>query len=153
VRDHIDQWKEMYDSPTPNTFPFPAPFDTLSGLDKLVILRTLRPDKIVPAVQEFITTNLGQQYIEPPTFDLVSSFADSNCTAPLIFVLSPGADPMAALLKFAEDKGYSGNRIQTISLGQGQARPFSIDIVDNSNCTLFLVDWFWCICSHKSISF
>ena len=27
---------------------------------------------------------------------------------------------MAGLLKFASDKGFGGNRIQTISLGQGQ---------------------------------
>jgi dynein heavy chain len=120
VQEHVDKWQEMYDSPTPNTFPYPAPFNTVTGLEKLVVLRTLRPDKIIPAVQEFITDNLGQMYIEPPTFDLPGSFADSNACAPLIFVLSPGADPMAALLKFAEDKGFSGARIQTISLGQGQ---------------------------------
>ena len=113
-------WKEMYDSATPNEFKYPTPFDALKGLDRMVVLRTLRPDKIVPAVQDFIVDNMGQSFIEPPTFDLPGSFADSNCCAPLIFVLSPGADPMMALLKFGEDNGYGANRIATISLGQGQ---------------------------------
>jgi dynein heavy chain len=46
-------------------------------------------------------------------------FNDSRCTTPLIFVLTPGADPMTELLKLAEDKGF-GKKLQAISLGQGQ---------------------------------
>ena len=63
---------------------------------------------------------MGRVYVEPPTFNLPLSYGDANCTTPLIFVLSPGADPMAALRKFADEKGFGGDRIQTISLGQGQ---------------------------------
>lgn len=70
--------------------------------------------------QNFVSEKMGQSYIEPPTFDLDGSYADSNCCTPLIFVLSPGADPMAALLKFGTDIGMTGKRIQSISLGQGQ---------------------------------
>ena len=116
----MDAWKKLYDSPNPQSLKYPTPFDALSGLDRMVVLRSFRPDKLVPASQDFIVDNMGQSYIEPPTFDLTGSFADSNCCAPLIFVLSPGADPMAALLKFGEDMGYTSKRIQTISLGQGQ---------------------------------
>lgn len=113
------QWKKMYDDSAPNLFQLPSPFNELSDMKQMVILRCLRPDKMVPKIQEFIINNLGAPYIDPPTFDLEGSFADSQCCTPLIFVLSPGADPMAALLKFGEDKGFN-QKIQTISLGQGQ---------------------------------
>lgn len=62
---------------------------------------------MVSAVQTYIQEEMGQQYIEPPTFDLSLSYQDSNFASPLIFVLSPGADPMAGLFRFAEEKGNS----------------------------------------------
>lgn len=92
----------------------------LNELQKIIILRCLRPDKITPAITNYVTDKLGKKFVEPPPFDLTKSYLDSNCTIPLIFVLSPGADPMASLLKFANDKAMSGNKFQAISLGQGQ---------------------------------
>uniref|UniRef100_A0A2K6CWG4 Dynein axonemal heavy chain 12 n=1 Tax=Macaca nemestrina TaxID=9545 RepID=A0A2K6CWG4_MACNE len=119
--EHIDEWRKIYDSKEPHNAKFPAPMDkNLKELQKIIILRCLRPDKITPAITNYVTDKLGKKFVEPPPFDLTKSYLDSNCTIPLIFVLSPGADPMASLLKFANDKSMSGNKFQAISLGQGQ---------------------------------
>uniref|UniRef100_A0A6I8NZX5 Dynein axonemal heavy chain 3 n=1 Tax=Ornithorhynchus anatinus TaxID=9258 RepID=A0A6I8NZX5_ORNAN len=120
VQDNVAPWKKIYDSARPHEMTFPGVWKALQGLDRLTVLRCFRPDKIVPATQDFIVDNMGRTYIEPPTFDLQGSYDDSTCCAPLIFILSPGADPMAGLLKFAEDLDMGGTKIQTISLGQGQ---------------------------------
>ncbi len=116
---------------SPQDHQLPDPWNKAAGLDRLVILRCFRPDKIVPAVQEYIIKYLGQSYVEPPTFDLAGSYHDSSCCIPLIFVLSPGGDPMAGLLRFGEDMGYIGDKIQTISLGQGQG-PIALKMIENA---------------------
>ncbi|XP_064633532.1 dynein axonemal heavy chain 3-like isoform X2 [Lineus longissimus] len=143
---NLNEWKRISDSPNPEKEKCPSPWDDqLTKIQELIVLRCLRPDKMVPAIQNFITERMGNEYIEPPTFNLSLSYEDSSFFSPLVFVLSPGADPMAGLYRFAEEKGVvprtpgsrpntqsstkhgrpeskgvTGNRLQTISLGQGQ---------------------------------
>uniref|UniRef100_A0A8C3QD06 Dynein axonemal heavy chain 12 n=1 Tax=Geospiza parvula TaxID=87175 RepID=A0A8C3QD06_GEOPR len=69
--------------------------------------------QIGPAITTFVTEKLGKKFVEPPPFDLAKSYLDSTATVPLIFVLSPGADPMSS-------KEMVGDKFQSISLGQGQ---------------------------------
>ncbi|KAI8893820.1 dynein heavy chain and region D6 of dynein motor-domain-containing protein [Globomyces pollinis-pini] len=117
----LKQWEVIYNSNEPYNEPLPGEWSTkLTSFQKLLTTRIIRPDKLVPAVMEFVKEKMGQKYVEPPPFDLAASYGDSNNIAPLIFVLSPGTDPMAGLIKFADGKGIVGNRLQTISLGQGQ---------------------------------
>jgi dynein heavy chain len=61
---------------------------------------------------------IGKKFIEPPTFSLEKSYKDSGVTIPLIFVLSPGSDPISGFLKFAEEMGMA-KKLETISLGKG----------------------------------
>jgi len=60
---------------------------------------------------------LEQKFVEPPPFDLVECYADSTALTPLVFVLSPGSDPMSGLLKYSENLGVA---LHSLSLGQGQ---------------------------------
>uniref|UniRef100_A0A4W6EFX0 Dynein axonemal heavy chain 3 n=1 Tax=Lates calcarifer TaxID=8187 RepID=A0A4W6EFX0_LATCA len=131
VQDNISKWKQLYDSGKPHKYQLPGQWNELVGMDRMIVIRCFRPDKLVPAVQDFIVDNMGQAYIEPPTFDLAGSYKDSNCCSPLIFVLSPGSDPTAGLLKFADDLEMGGSKIQTISLGQGQG-PIAAQMIDKA---------------------
>ncbi|CAH1130366.1 unnamed protein product [Ceutorhynchus assimilis] len=127
---NLSKWKLIFDSGEPQKVPLPSPWlEKLNSLQKLLVLRCIRFDKIVPAVQDFVTEHLGKQFVEPPPFDLTSSFADSHCCIPLIFVLTPGADPTAVLLKFADDQGFGAARLFALSLGQGQG-PIAVKLID-----------------------
>ncbi len=124
-------WEKVFDASDPQNMSFPAPYDNISSMSRLVLLRCFRPDKVVPAVQQFIEKELNNRaFVEPPTFDLAGSFEDSTTITPLVFVLSPGADPMAALLKFAADKNFN-DKMETISLGQGQG-PIALRIIEKA---------------------
>lgn len=54
--------------------------------------------------QRYVLGALGAAYVEPQEFRLSAIYADSAPSVPLIFVLSFGSDPMADLLKFADEK-------------------------------------------------
>ena len=103
------------------TVELPAPWnEKLDQFQKMTVVRVIRPDKVVQMVIEFVKKNLGQKFVEPPPFDLAKSFGDSHSLAPIVFILSPGADPMAQLVKIAKDKGFYEKKFHYISLGQGQ---------------------------------
>jgi len=118
----IGQWKQIYDDVNPlarikNEATRPKSMDGYESLQDIMVLRCVRPDQVVPAVLKFISEIMGEKFVTPPPFDLQGSYLDSNNLSPLIFVLSPGADPGSALYKFAAEKG---KEVAGISLGQGQ---------------------------------
>jgi dynein heavy chain len=70
----------------------------------MVIYKLLREEKLILLIKDFVNRTLGKIFIESPVFDLKGSFSDSTPTMPIIFVLSPGADPISYLLSLAKEK-------------------------------------------------
>uniref|UniRef100_A0A1A9ZUE4 Uncharacterized protein n=1 Tax=Glossina pallidipes TaxID=7398 RepID=A0A1A9ZUE4_GLOPL len=100
----IAKWKIYYDLSSPEEASLPAPYENVDEMLHLIILKCLRPDKIVPAVRSYITRNMDRSFVEPPPFDLNASFGDSSPKIPLVFLLSPGSDPMASLFMYAKQR-------------------------------------------------
>ena len=88
----------------------------------IMVMRCFRGDKLVEMIQGYIGVEMGKRFIDPPPFDLMVAYEDSVAESPLLFVLTPGADPMTELLKIAKPLGYTpeNGKLASVSLGQGQ---------------------------------
>ena len=52
----------------------------------------------------YISNKIGNQYLDPPNVTVRDLWNDSDSRTPIIFVLSPGADPMSELKKLSDRK-------------------------------------------------
>ena len=142
------RFRKIFDSQDAHEEPLPGEWnDKLNSFQKMIVLKCIRPDKIIIAIQNYIVEKFGQKFIEPPTFDLSKSYRDSTSKMPLIFILSSGTDPVADFAKFAIEMDMN-ERKSTISLGQGMAKRAENLIKDAQ------IKGKWCLLAncHLSIS-
>lgn len=88
----------------------------LTEFQKILALKAFRPDLVTQAMIKWVSGSIGQQYVNIQTLSISDCFNDSNYSTPLIFILSPGSDPVKDFLTFAEEKLFQ-KRYQSISLG------------------------------------
>jgi len=113
------KFKKIFDANNAHEEKMPGEWnDRLNSFQKMIVLKSIRADKITLAIQNFIIEKIGKQFIDPPTFNLGACYDDSSNISPLIFVLSSGSDPIADFKKYAESRDML-NRIDLVSLGQG----------------------------------
>jgi len=118
--DGISHFKSYFESSDPHLHSLVEPYQTsLNTFQKMLVLRCIRPDKVTLGIQQFVSEQLGQRFIEPPPFDLGECYKEAGPTTPLIFVLTMGADPMADLLKLCNEMNMI-KKFEQVSLGQGQ---------------------------------
>lgn len=115
-------WELWFRQAQPEAAELPRDWEAkCNELQRLLLIRSLRPDRVIFAATTYVANALGRQYVEPPVLDLGQALADSSPMTPLIFVLSPGVDPTDQLRRLAAEKGM-GDKLHTVALGQGQVR-------------------------------
>jgi dynein heavy chain len=115
----IEEWRPLYESNDPVLEKMPAVWEEkMSIFDKILVIKSLRPDKVTNAIQDYVEKKMGKFYIEIPIVKLQECFDDSSPSIPLIFILSQGSDPKSDFDSFANNKEMTDPK--SISLGQGQ---------------------------------
>ncbi|CAK4669134.1 unnamed protein product [Aphanomyces euteiches] len=113
-------WKSWFQSSTPEIESLPGDWEgKCNELQRMILLRVLRPDRVTIQASKFVSTNLGPQFVDPPPFDLRAIYENSTHKTPLIFVLSPGVDPTNNLMALADSLG---KKVENCALGQGQSQ-------------------------------
>jgi len=127
-------WKDIIKSENPEKIPLPALWaENLTKFQQLMLIKVLRKTKLIYSVKQFIKETLGRYFIESPPMKLKEVLTDSTNVTPIIFVLSPGADPIAYLMQLAREENMI-DKLRTISLGQGQDK-IATKLIDEGSKT------------------
>ena len=97
----------------------PKPYDKIDAFNRLLLLKLFRPETLLEAFTKYVREELGKEFSVSPSATMEALFQDSHKLIPIIFVLSTGADPTNALLKFGKECKFD-EKIHVTALGQGQ---------------------------------
>ncbi|NXE57526.1 DYH17 protein, partial [Casuarius casuarius] len=116
------RWKKFVESEAPEKEVFPKEWKNKTALQKLCMLRCMRPDRMTYAVRNFVEEKMGSKFVEGRSIEFSKSYEESSPSTAIFFILSPGVDPLKDVealgrkLNFTIDNG----KIHNVSLGQGQ---------------------------------
>ncbi|XP_059938625.1 dynein axonemal heavy chain 9 isoform X2 [Mesoplodon densirostris] len=115
-------WKKFVESECPEKENFPQEWKNKTGLQRLCMIRAMRPDRMTYAMRDFIEEKLGSKYVVGRALDFAASFEELGPATPMFFILSPGVDPLKDVENQGKKLGYTFNNrnFHNVSLGQGQ---------------------------------
>uniref|UniRef100_A0A1A8IU56 Dynein, axonemal, heavy chain 11 n=1 Tax=Nothobranchius kuhntae TaxID=321403 RepID=A0A1A8IU56_NOTKU len=116
------RWRKIVESSSPENEKLPQDWKNKTSLQKLIILRALRPDRMTYALKKFVEDSMGTRYVETVRLEFEKLYEDSGPSTPMFFILSPGVDPLRDVEKLGLKLGFSIDQgtLHNVSLGQGQ---------------------------------
>ena len=86
----------------------------------MLLLRCIRVDRVTVAITKYVIDILGEKFVQPPILNYEKIYSMSSAMTPVVFVLSPGADPAFDVFRLGESMGYKpGAKLKYMALGQG----------------------------------
>ena len=124
ITNNWEDWKAWITSENMHMKKMPENWDDkLSGFQRLILVRCVRPEFGLVAVRNFVERKLGKEFVQSNRrVDFMERlYENMDNKTPCLFLLSSGTDPMNNWLKLAEKKGVK-DVARSISLGQGQGK-------------------------------
>ena len=115
------QWRKWFGEEKAEIADLPKTFKDVSLFHRLLLLRAMRPDRLSGALKEFVSIELGEKYVEQPSFNMAKTYSEMSPKVPVFFVLFPGVDPTPDVERIGKnyDKSLSDGTLLNISMGQG----------------------------------
>ncbi|CAM9708915.1 unnamed protein product, partial [Ectocarpus fasciculatus] len=135
IRNEVS-WKLWYAENEPEEIPVPyfegrlAADPSVGAFYRLLLVRSLREDRTLLCVNNFIRLTdtvehagarlpaMGPRFAEPLTDTVESVFNEMDCSTPVIYLLSAGADPTDSIEGLARKKKTD---VACVSMGEGQS--------------------------------
>ncbi|KAI8812367.1 dynein heavy chain and region D6 of dynein motor-domain-containing protein [Cladochytrium replicatum] len=116
------QWRKYCEHESPETEKLPQEWKNKTAMQKLCILRCLRPDRMTYAVRSYVAAKMGNKYVDSSRVPLPKSYEEMTPATPMFFILSPGVDPVKEVEALGRQLGISedNGNFHNVSLGQGQ---------------------------------
>jgi len=112
-----DAWQAWYDHDAPETQQFPDYNERLDQFEKMLLVRAVREDRALLAIDTYIAASLGRDYLLVQPLDLAQVHDEATSMVPMITILSTGSDPTGKIQDLARKRK---KRVEGISMGQGQ---------------------------------
>ena len=110
-----DEWEDWYNLNEPGELP--GDYAKVPDLQRLLILRALRPDRLASELKLFVTQVLGEWFVSEEVFDPAETLQETSSSTPILFYLFAGVDPIIWVEELAQKASISP---RVIAMGQGQ---------------------------------
>eukprot|EP00095_Tigriopus_kingsejongensis_P007513 maker-scaffold103_size370364-snap-gene-1.20 protein:Tk07513 transcript:maker-scaffold103_size370364-snap-gene-1.20-mRNA-1 annotation:"dynein beta ciliary-like" len=122
IENNAKRWRKFVEAEAPEKEKFPQEWKKKDALQRLCMMRCLRPDRMTYAVIGFVQEKLGPKFVENRSVEFSKSFEESGPTTPIFFILSPGVNPLKDVEALGKKLSFTQveKNFHNVSLGQGQ---------------------------------
>lgn len=121
ILENEDEFESYVADESEQDFFYKIPCDLankLTPFEKILLVKCLKPEKVLFAVQKYLEIDLGKRYATSPISSVENLFNASANKLPIIFVLSQGVDPMQQIRDYAASQDRT-EKLKIMSLGSG----------------------------------
>lgn len=114
-------WDQWISSPKPEARnEFPPASSGLRPFQQMLVTQALRADRLQSSMEAFVCEGLGVRSVNLATLDLRQMSGEVAPATPIMFIVTPGADP-SAILEQAAESALGMDKYRQLAMGQGQS--------------------------------
>ena len=106
------EWKSWCDTEQPEEEETPCGLDRkLTIFSKLLLIRSLCPDRTLAQARKYVEDSLGRDYLEHKSLDLTELVEDTERKCPLVGLISTGSDPCGLVESMARSREQEDHQV------------------------------------------